>query len=71
MAVSNFAGLVPAEGSSEESFVSLSSLSDLTGFPEEFVKRELLIEDEKVTIEELRQMTINYLNHLSEKFKSV
>lgn len=70
MAVSNFAGLVPAEGS-EEGFVSLSSLSDLTGFPEEFVKRELLIEDEKVTIEELRQMTINYLNHLSEKFKSV
>lgn len=70
MAGSECTGLTPVK-SSEEKVVSLSSLSDLIGFPEDFVKRELLIKDESVTIEELRQMTISYLNHLSDKFKSI
>ncbi len=47
--------------------VSISSLSELTGFPVDFIKKELLLEDDTLTMEELRASMINFLEH-STKF---
>ena len=42
--------------------VSLKQLADLTGFPVEFIKRELLLEDRNFTVEELREKVLQYLD---------
>lgn len=41
--------------------VPLSSLSELTGFPVEFIKKELLLEGEELSMSELRTSMISYL----------
>ena len=41
--------------------VSLSSLSELTGFPVEFIKKELLLDQEPISMNDLRQSMIAYL----------
>lgn len=41
--------------------VSLSSLSEMTGFPVDFIKKELLLENEPVSMDELRQSVLRYL----------
>lgn len=51
----------------DESMVSLQSLSDLTGFPIEFLKNELLIGnklsfDNKISMDDLRKAMCFYLN---------
>ena len=46
---------------SDEDYVSVRSLSTLTGFPEEYIRQELLIEDEKVKMSELRSSMMSYL----------
>lgn len=50
-------------GSKEE--VKLSALSDLVGFPVEFIKKELMLEDDaegEVSLQELRSRMLNYLD---------
>lgn len=42
--------------------VSMESLSEMTGFPVEFIKKELLISQSKVSIDELRRSVIDYLH---------
>ena len=44
-----------------EKKVSLASLSELTGFPVEFIKKELLIEKEPISMRELRESMMAYL----------
>jgi hypothetical protein len=39
---------------SEGSQVTLRSLSELTGFPMEFIKEELLLDEEEISISDLR-----------------
>ncbi|MBK23377.1 MAG: hypothetical protein CME70_05165 [Halobacteriovorax sp.] len=41
--------------------VPLSSLSELTGFPVEFIKKELLLEGEELSMSDLRTSMISYL----------
>ena len=48
---------------SEVSEVSLGSLAILTGFPVEYIKRELFLDDGKdLSVEELREKVMAYLN---------
>lgn len=45
--------------------VSLGSLAELTGFPVDYIKRELLLEGEsmeEMTVEELRKKVLAYLD---------
>lgn len=50
----------PATG---EMPVSLDQLAELTGFPVDFIKRELLLSDEQsMSVEELRAKVLNYLD---------
>ena len=50
----------PATG---EMPVSLEQLAELTGFPVDFIKRELLLNEEsELSVDELRAKVLNYLN---------
>jgi len=51
--------------SSEE--VDLLSLSEMTGFPADFIKQELMLKGDQVLINELRKAVLEYLD--SEFFK--
>jgi len=43
--------------------VSLGSLAALTGFPVEYIKRELFLDDgQELSVEELREKVMAYLN---------
>lgn len=47
----------------EEAGVSLGSLAELTGFPIDYIKRELLLEGEQdLSVEELRAKVLAYLD---------
>lgn len=47
----------------EESDVSIKELSDLTGFPADFIKRELLLNDDQdLSLDELRKKVLRYLD---------
>lgn len=46
--------------------VPLESLSELTGFPVEFIKKELLLDEENVSMNDLRQSIVRYLESTSE-----
>ena len=48
----------------ESDIVTLKSLANLTGFPTDFIKEELLVEDEVLTLDELRQRMVVYLESL-------
>ncbi len=51
------------DGSSvENEKVSLDSLSKLTGFPVNYIKKELLIEDNEISVESLRSFARDFLN---------
>ncbi len=51
--------------------VSLSSLSELTGFPVDFIKKELLIEkEEPISLNELRTSMMSYLESTVEELKA-
>lgn len=46
-----------------ETSVSLGSLAALTGFPVEYIKRELILGDgQELSVEELREKVMAYLN---------
>ena len=49
--------------------VPLESLSELTGFPVEFIKKELLLDGENVSMSDLRQSIVRYLETTSEEFQ--
>ena len=40
----------------------MSSLSNLTGFPVDYIKKELVLEEEEVTLEQLREHMMVFLN---------
>ncbi|MCO4794626.1 MAG: hypothetical protein KC493_12985 [Bacteriovoracaceae bacterium] len=46
--------------------VPLESLSELTGFPVDFIKKELLLDQESLSMEELRKSMVNYLENTAE-----
>lgn len=50
--------------------VSLSSLSEMTGFPVDFIKKELLLENEPVSMNELRQSVLRYLETTAADFQA-
>ena len=45
-----------------EETVSLGKLSQLTGFPEDFIKKELLLSDDTLSLFFLRKRVTEYLN---------
>lgn len=46
-----------------ETAVSLGSLAELTGFPVDYIKRELLLDgEEELSMEELRKKVLAYLD---------
>ncbi len=47
--------------------VSLDSLSEMTGFPLDFIKSELIVEGDEISMSDLRKTMVNYL----EKNKSL
>lgn len=42
--------------------ISLQSLSELTGFPQEFIKGELMVQKDSLSLAELRESMLFYLN---------
>ncbi len=44
------------------STIDLSSLSQLTGFPVDFIKKELVMDQEKISVEDLRAKVAHFLN---------
>ena len=50
------------ERTSDRDRVSLGRLSQLTGFPEDFIKKELLLEGDSVSLSLLRERVANYLD---------
>jgi predicted HTH domain antitoxin len=47
----------------QDEAVSLGKLSELTGFPVDFIKRELLLDSETdLSVEELRAKVLSYLD---------
>jgi hypothetical protein len=59
-----------SEASSTEEKVSFSTLSEMTGFPVEFIKKELLIDEEPVSMSQLRTSMAAYLESTIEFVKS-
>lgn len=48
--------------------VAVENLSELTGFPTDFIKKELLVDGESISIEDLRSKMITYLENNKEMF---
>ena len=42
--------------------IEMSSLSNLTGFPVDYIKKELVLDEEEVTLEQLREHMMVFLN---------
>ncbi|MBT3585010.1 MAG: hypothetical protein HN509_08890 [Halobacteriovoraceae bacterium] len=49
----------------EDQKVPLESLSELTGFPIEFIKKELLLGEQELSLAELRGHMLRYLDETS------
>ncbi|MDD0853863.1 hypothetical protein HBN50_12195 [Halobacteriovorax sp. GB3] len=47
---------------SQREAVNMEELANLAGFPTDFVKKELLIEDNQVSMEQLRASMLQYLD---------
>ena len=49
--------------STEENGITVATLSELTGFPVDYIKRELLLsEEQELSVEELRERVLSYLD---------
>ncbi len=59
-----------SQTSSMDEKVSFSTLSEMTGFPVEFIKKELLIDEEPVSMSLLRKSMATYLESTIEFVKS-
>ena len=55
------------ESNSGEEIVELTSLANLTGFPVDYIKSELLLEDDKVSLSDLRATMVTYLETLNDE----
>lgn len=58
-------GLQDVSKPTSEASVSLGTLAELTGFPVDYIKRELLLDgeiEEGMTVEELRRRVLAYLD---------
>jgi len=49
--------------------VDLNSLSELTGFPVDFIKKELMLDEEKVSMNRLRGSVAKFLDDTASQFK--
>ena len=56
------------EVTSEKERVSLSTLSKMTGFPLEFIKKELLVQGDSLSMSELRESVLDYLSRSDEGY---
>lgn len=54
---------------SHDEQVSLSSLAQMTGFPVDYIKSELLLEKDEVSLGELRKTMVSYLISTNEEQK--
>lgn len=52
-------GTTSSHGSEEQ--VTISALAEHTGFPAEFIKEELLLNEDAIDISMLREKMLNYL----------
>ena len=58
-------GLQDVSKPTSETVVSLGTLAELTGFPVDYIKRELFMEgesEEEMSVEELRKKVLAYLD---------
>lgn len=58
-------GLQDVSKTTSETVVSLGTLAELTGFPVDYIKRELLLDgenEEDMSVEELRTKVLAYLD---------
>jgi len=49
--------------------ISLDSLASLTGFPVDFIKKELVLDSEELSIEDLRKTVAYFLEQTSQDMK--
>ena len=49
--------------------VELSTLSKMTGFPVDFIKSEILVDQEKISLDQLRASMVTYLESTNELFQ--
>jgi len=55
-------GLKESSKSESDTEVSLGSLAEMTGFPIDYIKRELILSDDNdLSVEELRAKVLSYL----------
>lgn len=47
----------------EQQIVPLESLSEMTGFPVDFIKKELLLNEDELSMENLRKSMASYLEN--------
>ena len=50
--------------------VSLTSLSEMVGFPVEFIQKELLLEGDELSMQDLRRSMLTYLENKNEALMS-
>lgn len=52
----------PGQQDQEKMQVTLESLSELTGFPVDFIKKELLLDNDEIKMDHLRKKVASYLD---------
>lgn len=50
-----------SQGSEENTIVPIASLSEMTGFPVDFIKKELLVDEKGISMKDLRETMAKYL----------
>ncbi len=50
------------QGIMEDEQIPLSSISKLTGFPVDFIKKELVLENDTLPMKDLRKSMLHFLN---------
>lgn len=58
-----------ANASGETQSVPLSSLSEMTGFPVDFIKSELLVSEDQLSMDDLRKSMATYLESTLKEVK--
>lgn len=53
------------DSNANEESVELSSLSNLTGFPVDYIKSELIFDNDKITLSDLRKTMVSYLESIN------
>lgn len=61
MTATNMVAQKPETVSGETQSVPLSSLSEMTGFPVDFIKSELLVSEDQLSMDDLRKSMASYL----------